>query len=634
METSRENNSASMGNDLAAQKSSVALESFVDEPDKDFHDDVETYLDERGRVRVSRVRAMGIRMTRDLQRNLDLMKEIEQERVVQNGDVSNLPAVPTFSSENANAHGNACEKIQNLNFSHVDHEVMTCDKVENAESLLKSGTSLEISFEDKQEHICGDDDDLFASLVGGDPIIDFSVNDSPVKKQSTESASDVEWEEGVTEEKFGMLSSGFPGESEPALTEGSGLNDESEVEWEEGPSDIHKGAFSCPSEGRNASKGDLEEEADFQEAIRRSLQDLKDQRPVEESSPDDLSRKVNGEEKMGTIIESNLQQKYWSKPKLSENEILHQPEILSKAATHFKTNDATVELEIEEVNNCLNTHLGPEFRDNLGQGKILNGKMFSDTADTNNCLETHLTPSIRDSPRQGEILTGCTHSESQLQHLGGSGNLNSKILEETGSAVEHMIGCHNKVAEGTDNSSGVTSLFARPESRLPDASLSDAQKKGFEAALDEHTCDIMELGKQCPSVSNTDTYNGQQTDKEPEHDDRVGKRDASLGTPIVGSTQKDHVEFTAESLVEEMLILGEERKELGDEQRRLERNAESVTSEMFAECQVCDQSIHFGFCLTEFGSGKISCVELFLFASIFSPGCCLHTRTFLVVSCI
>nr|GMC73439.1 DNA repair protein UVH3 isoform X1 [Ipomoea batatas] len=562
METSRENNSASMVSDLAAQKSSVVLESFVDEPEKDFHDDVETYLDERGRVRVSRSRAMGIRMTRDLQRNLDLMKEIEQERVVQYEDACNLPTVPTFSSENANAYGNACEKIQNLNSSHIDHEGMTCDKVENAESLLKSGTSLEISFEDKQEHNCGDDDDLFASLVGGDPIIDFSVNDSPVKKQSTDSASDVDWEEGVTEEKFGMLSSNFPGESEPSLTGGGGLNDESEVVWEEGPSDIHKGAFLCPSEGRNASKGDFEEEADFQEAIRRSLQDLKDQRSVEESSPDDLSRKVSGEGNMGTIIESDLQEKYWSKPKLSENEILHQPDILSKATTHFKTNDATDGLEIAEVNNCLNTHLGSEFRDNLGQGKILNGKVCSDTADTNNGLETHLTPPIRDSPRQGEILTGSTHSESHLQDLGGSGNLNSKILEETCIDVEgigeHMIEVQgidtiNEVAEGNDNSSGATLLFARLDSRLPDSSLSDAQEKGI--------------------------------NKEPEHDDGVGKREESFGTPVVRSIQKDHLEFTAESLVEEMLILGEERKELGDEQRRLERNAESVTSEMFSECQ-------------------------------------------------
>src|SRR5207253_1315141 len=39
-----------------------------------------TYRDERGRIRVSRVRAMGIRMTRDIQRNLDFIKENEEAK--------------------------------------------------------------------------------------------------------------------------------------------------------------------------------------------------------------------------------------------------------------------------------------------------------------------------------------------------------------------------------------------------------------------------------------------------------------------------------------------------------------------------------------------------------------------------
>lgn len=39
-------------------------------------------------------------------------------------------------------------------------------------------------------------------------------------------------------------------------------------------------------------------------------------------------------------------------------------------------------------------------------------------------------------------------------------------------------------------------------------------------------------------------------------------------------------------LQEEMMFLHKECEELGIEQRKLERNAESVSSEMFAECQV------------------------------------------------
>jgi len=51
----------------------------VDTVTSDFGNDVETYSDESGSVRVSRVRGMCICMTRDLQQNLDLMKEYEQD---------------------------------------------------------------------------------------------------------------------------------------------------------------------------------------------------------------------------------------------------------------------------------------------------------------------------------------------------------------------------------------------------------------------------------------------------------------------------------------------------------------------------------------------------------------------------
>nr|GMD86894.1 2-phosphoglycerate kinase [Ipomoea batatas] len=43
-----------------------------------------------------------------------------------------------------------------------------------------------------------------------------------------------------------------------------------------------------------------------------------------------------------------------------------------------------------------------------------------------------------------------------------------------------------EVAEGTNNFSGVTLLFARFESRLLDSSFSDAQEKGFEATSNDH----------------------------------------------------------------------------------------------------------------------------------------------------
>ncbi|CAH9092387.1 unnamed protein product [Cuscuta epithymum] len=568
METPRENCSATMAkNDTPAQKSSVALESFLEEPEGIIHDDVETYLDERGRVRVSRVRAMGIRMTRDLQRNLDLMKEIEQERVVHNKNASHLPNDSTVSSNTATPH----EKTKNLNSSNTNHGQMTCGTVENEASLLKSGTSLEISFEEEKGHN-GGDDDLFDSLVRGTPILDFSISNSALDVQweegdtqdnlgvpSGNSASDVEWEEGDTQYNLGMQSDDFRGGSELALTEGGVLNDESEVEWEEGSLDIHKGGFSFSCEGRNASKGDLDEEANFQEAIRRSLQDTKDQRSVGESSTGNASHNIIGDSTMGTILESDWQQKSHSKHELVEFEILHQPDPHLESLTYIKANGTTDGLEITDPNNSLNTHLDPESIGTPRQREILKGKAYDDNVDASNHVETQLTRPVIDNMGQGGISTGTVYSESQFKDLGGSGNLSPKVLEEAGNDLEEM-------REGMVGMQSGHTIN--------------------EEASDDLICDT-ELRKTYQSVPVSDTCSAQRSDEEQvrDRDDIVGKRDEFMGSPVDGNIQRDHVEFTAESLEEEIITLGEERKELVNEQRRLERNAESVTSEMFAECQ-------------------------------------------------
>ncbi|CAH9090713.1 unnamed protein product [Cuscuta europaea] len=567
METPRENCLATMvKNDTPAQKSSVALESFLEEPEGIIHDDVETYLDERGRVRVSRVRAMGIRMTRDLQRNLDLMKEVEQERVVHNKNASDLPNDSTVNRNTATPH----EKTKNMNSSDTDHGQMTCGTVENEASLLKTGTSLEISFEEEKSHN-GGDDDLFDSLVRGTPILDFSISNSAsgfeweegytqdnLGVPSGNSASDVEWEEGDTQDYLGMPNGpndDFREGSELALTEGGVLNDESEVEWEEGSLDIHKGGLSFSCEERNASKGDLDEEANFQEAIRRSLQDIKDQRSVGESSTG-ASQNIIGDSTKGTILESDWQEKSHSQHKRMEIEILHQPGLRSESLTYIKANGTTDGLEITEPNNSLNTHLDPESIDTLRQREILKGKAY-DNADPCNHVETQLARPVIENMGQGGISTGTVCSESQFKDLGGSGNLSPKVLEEAGTDVEemrkHMVGMQ----------SGHTIN---------------------EEASDDLICDI-ELRKTSPSVPVSDTCSAQISDEVRDQDDIVGKRDEFMGSPVDGNIQRDHAEFTAESLEEEIITLGEERKELVNEQRRLERNAESVTSEMFAECQ-------------------------------------------------
>ena len=58
------------------------------------------------------------------------------------------------------------------------------------------------------------------------------------------------------------------------------------------------------------------------------------------------------------------------------------------------------------------------------------------------------------------------------------------------------------------------------------------------------------------------------------------------------TSKDDHeqpTEVAEASLEEQMLNLRKECIDLADEQRKVERNADSVSGEMFAECQVCTQ---------------------------------------------
>ena len=122
-------------------------------------------------------------MTRDLQRNLDLMKENEQNQI---DTGSKLP-----------------ESL----------------KETNQVSLPISGTVIEVSFEDDNEQQFVDSyDDVFARMVG-DSLVASSADNTSSVKQTTITLSDSEGEEGL------------PGDPErEKQVAGHTTSDESEVE--------------------------------------------------------------------------------------------------------------------------------------------------------------------------------------------------------------------------------------------------------------------------------------------------------------------------------------------------------------------------------------------------------------------
>lgn len=241
-------------------------------PDKTgvFEENIETFLDERGRVRVSRVRAMGMRMTRDLERNLDLMKEIEKNASA--NEVVNHEPVQSSEICNPRSHSSQSQDLDTP-YEGVSESVQL--SLRSRGSMLDEDTAIEILLEDEGDKSFDGDDDLFTHLAAENPIQVASFDKSS-QKLSFDGTTDSGWEEAVEGKTYSPKNVEV---DDHPFVEGR-VSDESEVEWEEGVCDhVNPVPFGAAESGKSVSKGSLEEEADLQEAIRRSLKDVGDRKP-------------------------------------------------------------------------------------------------------------------------------------------------------------------------------------------------------------------------------------------------------------------------------------------------------------------------------------------------------------------
>ena len=521
---------ASTNNEASNSKSNTAAESVAGEPASVFNDDVETYLDERGRVRISRVRAMGIRMTRDIQRNLDLMKEIEKDRSNEDND-----------------------------------GIVTLNKT-NEQSIPKNGASVEISFQDDGKHNCLDgDDELFASLVAGNPVIISSSDAALPNRQPPDSASDYEWEEGTIEEKGDNRIDNVGVEIKLSVLE-ERVSDDSEVEWEEGLCAVPKNASACPSNyGIPVSKGRLAEEKDLQEAIRRSLEDVGGEKVVDESFKDEDIREYD--EKVHKAKDVAFRQENDKAEKKIPLENL--PE---QNGSFYKIVDVVEKLASVDGMNSLHSI------DASGR---------------------QLTSLPAGNPHKIEVLLN-EPSEEYQKNVGESGNVGREaLLTGFGTHVErnevYLIReqlSHASTQSG-DASALANSCFEDGShisdamlGNMPDATLADSSKYDSEAAPAWHSSETTDSA--IPPVETCikgKTVVGQKLAEANNHVNFFMEKERNMDKSI--TEDKNNVQFgVTEDVLEEMMILDQECSDLGDEQRKLERNADCVSSEMFVECQV------------------------------------------------
>ncbi|PNY13624.1 DNA repair protein uvh3-like, partial [Trifolium pratense] len=183
-----------VNNIAAGNVSNTSAGLVCNESNEPVDESIQTFLDERGRFRLSRSRAMGMRMTRDIQRNLDLMKEIEHDRTCVN-EVDNIEKVLNTENSPLECSGNqVSDKAQEVNFDLVG------ENVQNEKLMLGKDTSIEISFEyDCKNEFANGGDDIFSTLVGGISMDHSHADDTVVKVQPSGSDSDCDWEEGTVQ---------------------------------------------------------------------------------------------------------------------------------------------------------------------------------------------------------------------------------------------------------------------------------------------------------------------------------------------------------------------------------------------------------------------------------------------------
>lgn len=526
-----------------------------------FDDNIETYLDERGHVRVSRVRAMGIRMTRDLQRNLDLMKEMEREKTnadkitdagnwLTRNNIGILRRSPSNETLKETSRGdNGDSDNTGVSKSHpgqnkVGESSLGDNNLNERNNLFMSklGTPIEISIEDNGDGKPFDaEDDLFARLVAGNPVTISSANET-LRKQFSGSDSDCDWEEGPLEGKR----CSFHVDSELKIKSPdmeANNSDDSEVEWEEGFSGITENTSSYPSEFRKTtSKGYNEEDADLQEAIKRSLEDIGDV-TCSHASLDDEKLKSFGEE-------------------------------VHKASGYIDRKTKMVD---------------PVLLGNISTQR--NGSVVDGVAKPNS---VEYLGSSSEQVMQDASESANFHGEMQSAvSVSPSSTKEAHVITEQILVTLNEGGCLSTIPNACEKINAYNS----------DALSGDATDWVNDQKIDieKSSCHLVEMAN---SSSLVDSLPNKLTDefdadrkwvKEKSHDNCFQDSDHNWDKSpekVIGNAD---IKFTEANLEEEMLILDQECINLGDEQRRLERNVESVSSDMFTECQVCAQYLPLGF---------------------------------------
>ncbi|KAI4320456.1 hypothetical protein MLD38_033934 [Melastoma candidum] len=514
---------------------------------KSVSDGVQTFLDERGHIRVSRVRAMGIRMTRDLQRNLDMMKEIERDHAYVNSQPSDIPN--TEPSGNINTPDPTRNETIDETLGGQDGK--STSLMTGTPSLKFANASpIQISFEDGgKSGSVDDDDDIFTQLVAGEPV-NLSVEKASSSMLSSQRGSySLQHEKGYSFLNNSEVEAGQGGESNS--------NDDSEVDWEEG-CDIPVAAQRSEPK-KSASRGVLEEDADLREAIRRSMDD-----------------------QMCDIASAGDQQS-----KL-DVEISHQI-----GAIFGLENDNAKQILLNKVGGSFVAH--SDIMDDAPTTHDSDGKRFSeitgfslDREESGKSYEyIHLTADKPDEVHQHSHSEVLLEDGGNIQDQGSelSGGLNVASETDQGNwDTGNIVGLLSQEIASSDKGNQIGVPFSVGASLRPLTGIDDKGSKA-DSTISPPANEKRNRDASGELLGSTESKCPAAVDMVPNYiKDTTGDLEKNRNG-LVNSAHDNQAEFSRENLEEEIQKLGEECTNLEKEQKKLERNAESVSSEMFVECQ-------------------------------------------------
>ncbi|KAL6867323.1 hypothetical protein ACP4OV_015347 [Aristida adscensionis] len=498
------------------------------EPLKDFGPDVETYRDERGRIRVSRVRAMGIRMTRDIQRNLDFIKENEQFK---GRGQTNVHKGSTDTEEPLDFPEHLFESNElrsSLSFDEDITETLSDNhQITSLEgglgnisenSCLGNKETIEISFVDDQIEEKDNDEEIFLHLASGRGSGKFTDEESLTKNAEECDDSDCIWEEGGIEGET-LHSKVYEEDKKSSLPENC---TDDEMEWEDGDRFVPGVPSSSEQNPCKVTKGDLEEDALIQEAIRRSLKDFK-------------------KEPSGTVITEDLLA-------FVEDTSVARGETCSYS-------EAAV---VKETNEERRTEINSE------------NAVMNDT---------------------GVIAADRQENESQPQLVNHDGHTDINRIHSLESLPVCSISTSN-LGETSDSSKANGNDAAVFTIKIPECFANDADNNIKQNSMNSDTSkcrkDVAYIGETSKSPQK-DLLVGEQVSDTAIRQENAAQGDTEFSTSEVNYRQfgdnDDNHNISAAYLDKELSLLRQEQIDLGNERRKLESHAESVSSEMFAECQ-------------------------------------------------